>query len=460
MNKQKKRASSRHGAYAVGLSVLVVAIVVAVNLVIAQLPSSILKFDITDSRLYSLTDTSKDYLATLDKDVDIVVLAEKDHVDGRITRLLSNYAAESSRVSVEYIDPVLFPTALTTYEAEENQIVVTCEETGKKDALPIFDMISIDLNYYYQTGQLYETAFDAEGQITSAIDLVTNESKHTVYTLSGHGESELPAIVTDAIAKQNLSTNSFSLLMDGAVPEDCDLIISYMPTIDFDTQEVTLLQDYIAGGGKVMLLCDRTDLTNVNVLLRDYGLEYVDGYIADTERFYQDNVYNIFPKLATGHDIIASLPENALVLVANSRGLQTVDDKRDSLTIQYFMYTSENAFAVLENGDMTEGRYLLAATSTESDETGGGRLTAIACPTLIDEYLLSNFSNLVNLNVFMNAITDNFDDISTISIPAKSLQTTYNTISSASTWSIVFIAVIPLVCLVGGLVFWLKRRKL
>ena len=60
----------------------------------------------------------------------------------------------------------------------------------------------------------------------------------------------------------------------------------------------------------------------------------------------------------------------------------------------------------------------------------------------------------------MNAVTNNFEDISTISVPAKSLETVYNTIPSASTWSIVFIAVIPLVCLVFGLAFWLKRRKL
>ena len=84
----------------------------------------------------------------------------------------------------------------------------------------------------------------------------------------------------------------------------------------------------------------------------------------------------------------------------------------------------------------------------------------IACPTLIDEYLLTNFSNLVNLNIFMNAITDNFEDISTISVPAKSLETVYNTIASAPMLSVLFIAVIPLACLVFGLVFWLKRRKL
>ena len=60
----------------------------------------------------------------------------------------------------------------------------------------------------------------------------------------------------------------------------------------------------------------------------------------------------------------------------------------------------------------------------------------------------------------MNAVTDNFDDVSNITIPAKSLEITYNTIPSAATWSLIFIAAIPVSCLVGGLIYWLKRRKL
>ena len=35
------------------------------------------EFDISDNRLYSLTDTSKDFLATLDLDVRLVVLASQ-----------------------------------------------------------------------------------------------------------------------------------------------------------------------------------------------------------------------------------------------------------------------------------------------------------------------------------------------------------------------------------------------
>ena len=221
---------------------------------------------------------------------------------------------------------------------------------------------------YYYYNQIVETAFDAEGQVTSAVDLVANEAKHTLYTLTGHGESELPAAVTDAIAKQNLTLSTVSLMIEGSIPEDCDLIISYMPTMDFSNEERQMLEDFIAAGGNVMLLCDNTELANVNALMEHYGLKYVDGYIGDPQRYYQQSLFNIFPMLATGHDIIASLPSDSVVLVANSRGLESLGDRRDDLTVQYFMYTSDNAIAFKDDQSTAEGRYLLAATSTESEE--------------------------------------------------------------------------------------------
>ena len=69
-------------------------------------------------------------------------------------------------------------------------------------------------------------------------------------------------------------------------------------------------------------------------------------------------------------------------------------------------------------------------------------------------------SNGVNLDIFMNALTAGFDDISAVSIPAKSLETSYNTIANVGLWSLPFVAVIPILTLAVGLVYWLRRRRL
>ena len=60
----------------------------------------------------------------------------------------------------------------------------------------------------------------------------------------------------------------------------------------------------------------------------------------------------------------------------------------------------------------------------------------------------------------MNAVTGGFDDVSNLSIPAKSLGITYNTIRNPGLWSTLFTAVIPLGVLALGLLAWAKRRRL
>ncbi len=46
-----------------------------------------------------------------------------------------------------------------------------------------------------------------------------------------------------------------------------------------------------------------------------------------------------------------------------------------------------------------------------------------------------------------------------ISIPAKSLSTSYNLITGAGAWGMLFIAIIPLGVLGVGLAHWLRRRR-
>ena len=79
---------------------------------------------------------------------------------------------------------------------------------------------------------------------------------------------------------------------------------------------------------------------------------------------------------------------------------------------------------------------------------------------MIDEGITSTFTNLANLTIFMNAATANFEDISNISIPAKSLEVTYNTIPTAGLWASIFIFLIPVFCVIMGFAVWMRRRKL
>ena len=259
---------------------VVLAIAVVVNLVVGQLPSDLVERDISDNSLYTVSDTSVDYLSALERDVELVVLASEDTTDQRITKFLHNYAALSGHLSLSFVDPVEHPSALTEYEADQNTVVVRCSDTGRQRVVPFSDILVADLMSYYTYGTYTYSEFDAEGQLTSAVDYVTSDNSHILYLAENHGESALGGSVTDAISKANLSTSTVSLLLDNGVPDDCSLLVFNQPQTDLSAGEAQMVRDYLEGGGQVMILLTRTDLANFNAILADYGLAMAQGYIS------------------------------------------------------------------------------------------------------------------------------------------------------------------------------------
>ena len=53
-------ATWKNGSYSVGLIVLVIAIVIVINMIAGQLPESIRNIDISDNRIYEISDTSRE----------------------------------------------------------------------------------------------------------------------------------------------------------------------------------------------------------------------------------------------------------------------------------------------------------------------------------------------------------------------------------------------------------------
>lgn len=479
-------SGTKHGSYSVGMTVLVVAVIIVLNLVIGQIPEAYRNIDVSSTKIYDISDTSKDLLKGLDDKIDMKVLAVKDETDDRITTFISKYAALSDKIKVEWIDPVLHPSALTEYNTSQNTIYVSCEATGKSTTISFDKILVSDSSSYYYSGSSSYTSFDGEGQLSSAVNYVTSDVQKKIYTVTGHGEDSLSTTITDLMTKNNYTTEELNLLMTDSIPDDCDLLLMDGPTNDLSDDEVSLLSGYLGEGGKVMCLLGDTGLASLPKLaglLKDYGIEGADGYIADPQRCYQNQPYYIFPVLNLSGDMADGI-SSQMVLLMNSRGLTTTDPARDTITTSAFMTTSEQAYAVTEE-DQKQGTYDLGVVATEtissdsdsSDDTSSdsdsstdtssddsteskeSRLTVISAGSLIDQQITDAFSQLENTQVFMNAVTANFEGVTNLSIEAKSLTTEYNTVQHAGGFSILVVFGIPAVILIGGFVVWFRRRK-
>ena len=367
MKKLFHTTGTAHGIYSVGLTAVVVAIVVVVNLIFGQLPEKYRNIDVSSSKIYEITDTSRNFLKDLDTEVKFTVLAVKEEADERIRTFLSKYASLSKNISVEWIDPVLHPSALQDYDASENSIVVSCEKTGRNTTVTFDKIVVVDYSSYYYTGSISENEFDGEGQLTSAVNYVTSEAEKQIYRTAGHGESMLPANITELMDKNNYTVSEWNLLMNPDIPEDCDLLLMNAPANDLTEDERDAVLDYLAGGGKMMLLLGDTsskDLPNLSAVMKEYGMEAADGYIADPQRCYQGNAFYIFPMLSVSGDMAKGLASE-MVLLINAHGLNLTDPARDTISTTSFMTTSNSGAAVTED-TQTEGTYTLGAVATET----------------------------------------------------------------------------------------------
>ena len=484
-----RTSGTRNGSYSVGLTVVVIAIVIVLNFVIGQLPESLRNLDVSSTRIYEISDTTTDLLDSLDEDVDMTVLAVRDDTDDRITTFLSKYEALSDHINIEWVDPVLHPSALTEYDTSENTIVISCEATGKSTTVSFDDILVPDMYSYYYYGSTDYTEFDGEGQLTSAVNYVTSDVEKTIYQTTGHGEGTLSTTITDLMDQNNYNLSEINLLMNTSIPEDCDLLLMYEPATDLSDDETEMLRNYLADGGKVMILLgdtNATELPNLETVLEEYGMKAADGYIADPQRCYQGNYYYIFPELSVSGDMADGI-SSEMVLLTNTHGMNLIDPARDTITTTGFMSSSDGAYAVTETAQQ-QGDYTLGAVAEEtvssqdddedtdssgedaeeaSDDSSSdaesdevtSRLTVISAGSMIDSQITDTFTQLENTKVFMNAVTANFDGVQNISVEPKSLQVEYNTVQYAGLFSLLVIFGIPAAVLIGGFVVWFRRRK-
>ena len=452
--------ASKNGTYSIGITFVILVMVVVANLIIGQLPEKVRKIDVSSNRLYEISDTTKKLMKKLDQDVDVKVLADKENTDERIKTFLSKYTGLSDHISVEWIDPVLHPATLNEYNASENTIVVSCADTGKSTTISFDDILVTDMSSYYYTGTVTESEFDGDGQLTSALSYVTTESTRKIYRTSGHGESTFSATISELIDKANYTVEELNLVMEPTIPEDCDLLMMYAPANDLSEAEAKAVTDYMTTGGKVMVIWGdkgKGELPNLENILKTYGLEIADGYIADMQRNYQGNYWYIFPELSLDESLSDGI-SSQMVLTVNSRGMEQVDPARDTITVTPFMTTSSDGYAVTEETEK-QGTFLLGATATETQDDTESRLTVIAGTSLIDAQITDSFPTLENTKLFMNAVTANFDGVENVSIEPKSLTVERNTVQHGGVFSILLIFILPLAILIGGFIVWFRRRR-
>jgi len=483
----QNRKTLKIGSFSITMTAVVIVICVLVNLFINELPVSLTKLDYSALQLFTIGDETEAVLAGLDTDVNMYLLAERGSEDSTVLTLLERYESMNDHIHVSTIDPATNPAFITKYTQETlNANSVIVESSQRYYVVDYYDIYTVQYseedyyNYLYYgvtpTGTQY---FNGELAFTTAVDFVSREDLPVLYSLTGHGETALSAAYQEYVTTGNVDMAEFSLLTVDGIPEDCSAILINNPVSDINSDELAMLEQYLAEGGNIILVTSYKSyselmMPNLTSLTGSLGLESADGVIVEGSRSnYTGYPYTLLPSFGTKTSGPLSLISDSTQYTLMEMAHGILENGSSSGTVIPMLATSSSAYVKdihsgnattweKEDGDIAGMSYVGAAVYGAADGTRGDEYKFVwySSPSITDEnadYYVSGG----NSDVFMGSVNWMAENKINLSILAKQLQVEALVLDAgqASFWSTVTIFVLPLAALSIGFVVWFRRRK-
>ncbi len=467
----------RIGGYSVVASLVVFAILVAVNFGASKIPEKYTKLDMTDQKLFTISEQTRNLLSGLDRDITIYWLVQSGKEDAAIDELLGRYAdLGGSYVSVIKKDPVVYPSfavQYTTASIYDNSLIVVCGD--RSSFVSYYSIYLYDAANYQYTGT-YDVTFDGEGALTSAINYVISEDLPKVYVLSGHGESSLGGTAESLIAKENLELVPLDLIGADTIPSDCKNLIICGPETDISENERDMILDYLKGGGTMTLLTDWTEneLPNLMAVMAYYDVSLTDGIVVDPARDHSivGSSSSLLPDIGehaitkpiinAKYRLIFPLAQGIAIAPAHRYGLEvtpvaTTSDSAFSKIAGYNMQTFEK-----EEGDIVEDApYHVGVVITEPIDDKTETKIVWFSTSLILTDVFNNIVSQADYDLFINALDWMCALERNISIHAKNMNESVLSVSSGegALLSLVMVGLIPLALIAAGIAVTVRRKR-
>ncbi len=449
------------------------AILIAANVLIGRLNVSI---DLTPEKKYSLSTETLSMLKNVDEKVTIYALFAENSANqdiDTIKKLLSQYETGSSNITVSFKDPSLYPTFMEKYESGDEAISpdsVIVESDKRFRVIKSYELIVPQIDY--QTYTQY-VVIDAESQITNAISYVSEAETTNVYVLSGHNEVSIPDNIIKKIELANYSFLELNLLLNGAIPEDCNLLLISTPQRDWTSAETSILKEYLQNGGRALIFMDivNYNLTNLNSVLSEYGAGVNNAILVEgSQRNYYpgSSPINLIPVLGS-HEITSSLEEKQmLTLIPLALGIDELSTKKETTLFEPLLTTTESAYGKTDPNPTSinkeqfdiDGPFNVAVAITEQGNEKTTKLVVVGSSSILDENVNEAIAG-GNVEFIINSMNWTQDKADRIYITPKSQTPNTLTINQqqAVTIMVLSVVVLPAVIIGIGVFVWFRRKN-
>jgi ABC-type uncharacterized transport system involved in gliding motility auxiliary subunit len=263
-----KRVGHRQMKYGANTAVLVVGVVAILGALNYLVSRHTKRWDLTKNQRYSLSDQTKKVLGGLKDEVKVTYFQRAQESAAGKDRM-QEYQAASSRVKVDFVDPIASPTKALAYEVRGPWPIVVVERGAKRE----------------------KVSNDSEQDITNALIKITRDTKKTVCFVEGEGERDIDdgadagfSAVKSALGKSQYETKKVLLARESSVPADCTVMVVAGPQHDLLPGETDALRRFAKGGGKALIMVEpelKTATPNLDALAKEWNVELGKDIVVD-----------------------------------------------------------------------------------------------------------------------------------------------------------------------------------
>jgi ABC-type uncharacterized transport system involved in gliding motility auxiliary subunit len=263
---------------------------------------------------------------------------------------MKEYQAASSRVKVDFVDPIASPARAQNYEVRGPWPILVVERGDKRE----------------------KVTNDSEQDVTNALIKITRDTSKTVCFVEGSGERDIDdgadtgfSAVKSALGKSQYQTKKVLLARETAVPADCTVVVVAGPQHDLLPNEVGSLRAFAKGGGKVLLMAEpetKTATPNLDALAKEWNVELTKDIVVDVSPVGQLFGTGALTPIASSypfHEITRDF--RVMTAFHTARTAEAGKATVDGVTAQNLLQTSpaswaESDLALKEPIEMNEGK--------------------------------------------------------------------------------------------------------
>lgn len=450
--------STRYGLNSLVMILLVLAIVVLANWLINRHPY---RYDTTKNQQFSLSPMTKNAIRNLKQPVKITAFFTETQEEGlrqRMKDLLDNYQIESKKLEIKILDPLKNQQMLQQYNVDTNGTTVFESGTQKT---------TINTT--------------SEEDITNAILKVTSSKQVAVYFMTGHGEPSIAgndgrgmSTVVDQLKKSNYQVNELKdFVAKPNVPADCSVLVIAGPPAALLDHEVKAITDYLAAGGRVLILDDPSADTSLSKILSAYKVNVRDDIAVDSQYF--------FPLADVAVPLVSALPGtpvtkefNYQMFFALARSIDYKPGENNKTSFTPFAQTSQFSWGETDKqhakydegkdikGPLTVG--LLVSLPLENKNDKNNRSPEMRMVVFGDVTFAQNdFARIPGNNrIFQNSVAWLSQQENLISLPPRNDKNDIMMLNSTQMnyAGVLLVLIIPILIIGTGIMIWIRRKRL